>query len=75
MRFPRAREAGPYPLLDHRPLELAEHAEHLKHRPPGGRRGIDALHMKIKVEPFRVDLAQKCNQLLKAPAETVWSSP
>jgi hypothetical protein len=47
MRFPRAREARPPPLLDHRPFELAEHAEHLEHRSTGGRRSIDALDMEV----------------------------
>jgi hypothetical protein len=38
-----SREAGMYTRNDHRPLELREHAAHLKHRPAGRRLRIKPL--------------------------------
>ena len=33
---------------------IAEHAEHLKHRPSGWRAGIEALLMEIQIDALRV---------------------
>src|SRR5207247_2836439 len=41
--IPGPREASTDSFLNHRPLELSKHAHHLKHRLPGGGRGVQAL--------------------------------
>src|SRR5256885_509088 len=42
----RPRHPGGDALLDDRPLELAEHREHAKHRPPGRAGSVKALLVK-----------------------------
>jgi hypothetical protein len=46
---PRSGEASLDPLDDYCALELAEHAEHLEHRFPGWRAGIETLPMQIQI--------------------------
>src|SRR5205823_9264157 len=40
---PGPREASTDSFRNHRPLELGKHAHHLKHRLPGGGRGVEPL--------------------------------
>jgi hypothetical protein len=40
---PGPRKPGTDSFRNHRPLKFGEHAQHLKHRLAGGRRGVEAL--------------------------------
>ena len=64
-------QAGAHPLLDHRPLELGEHAHHLEHGLAGRRRGVEALLVQKKVDAERVQLAQEPHKVLKAAAQAI----
>ena len=58
-------------LDDHRPLELGEYAEHLKHAPARGRPGVDRLPVQVQVATGGLQLAQRVRQVLKAPSEPI----
>ena len=48
-------------VLNHRPLELSKHAHHLKHRLPGGCRGVEPLLAQEEVDLERVQ--RRCTQV------------
>ena len=48
-------------FLNHRPLELSKHAHHLKHRLPGGCRGVEPLLAQEEVDLERVQ--RRCTQV------------
>jgi len=53
--IPGSRKTGTHALLDHRALELRKDTHHLKHRPAGRRRGVEALLMQEQVNASGVD--------------------
>src|SRR5262249_14207620 len=56
---PGPRKASTASFLNHRPLELREHAHHLKHRLPGGCRGVEPLLAQEQLDlPPRLATAQ-----------------
>jgi hypothetical protein len=69
--WPWPRHAGHHTLADDRALELGKHAEHLKHRLAGRRRGVEALLMQIQLDPERVQLGEEGDEVLEATAETI----
>jgi len=65
---PGPPQAGAHPLLDHRSLELGEHAHHPEHRLAGRRSGVEALLVEEQVDPQRVQLGQEVDQGVSRPA-------
>ena len=59
------RHAGQHALADDRALELGKHAEHLKHRLAGRRRGVEALLMQVKLDPERVQFGEEGDKVLQ----------
>ena len=51
-------------LNDHGPLELGEHAEHLKHRLAARDCRIEPLLMQIQVNAFGVQIAEERHEVL-----------
>jgi hypothetical protein len=49
--IPGPPKACAHPLLDHRPLELGEHAHHLEQGLAGRRRGVETLLVQEQVQP------------------------
>ena len=52
-------------LDNHRALEFAEHAEHLKHDLTGWCAGVDPLLMEVEIDPLGVQFAEERDQLLQ----------
>jgi hypothetical protein len=65
------RHAGYYGPADHAALELGNQPEHLKHRPPSRRAGVEALLMQIEVDLLGVELAQEAQQIDQAASQPV----
>jgi hypothetical protein len=65
------RKAGTDTFLNHGALEFGKHAHHLKHRLAGGRRGVDALLVKVQVDLEGVDFGQEGDQVLQRAAKPV----
>jgi hypothetical protein len=68
---PGTRHARLHPLADHAALELGEHAEHLKHRPPSRRAGVQALLVQIEVDLLGVQFAEEAEQIDQAAAKSI----
>jgi hypothetical protein len=68
---PGTRHARLHPLADHAALELGEHAEHLKHRPPSRRAGVEALLVQIEVDLLGVQFAEEAKQIDQAAAKSI----
>ena len=66
-----ASEASLDALDDHRALEFAEHAQHLKHGAAGRSAGIQPLNVQIKVNILGVHLAEKGDEVLQASAKAI----
>ena len=64
-------EASLDALGDHRTLEFAEHAQHLKHGAASRSAGIQPLNMQIEINPLGVHLAQEGDEVLQASAEAI----
>jgi hypothetical protein len=62
---PSPREASLDPLDNHRALELGEDAQHLKHRLPGWRAGVDTLLMEVEVDALGVEFTEEPDQVLQ----------
>ena len=67
----RPGDAGCDPLVDQRPLEFGEHAQHLEKRLTRGRACVYALPIEVQINPGAVELAEKGNEILQAAAETI----
>jgi hypothetical protein len=50
--------------LDHRPLELGEHTEHLKQRPTRRGRRIDRLFSEVKIDANCFQLGERGDQVV-----------
>jgi len=64
-------QAGLDPFLNHRSFEFGEYRAHLKHRLPGGRRGVNPLCVQVQINVFRVDLVQETRQMLQGAAQPI----
>jgi hypothetical protein len=64
-------KAGADPFLNHRALTFGEHAKHLEHRLAAGRGRVEPLLMQEEVDPERVQLGKKADQVLQATAKPV----
>jgi hypothetical protein len=58
-------DSGVDALADYLTLKLREYAEHLKHRLTAWRSGVDPLAMRIQVNAFRMEFAQRFEQVLE----------
>jgi hypothetical protein len=63
--LPGAGKARVDAFDDDGPLELGEHAEHLVHRPPRWRAGIEALLMEVEIDLPLAQIRQDGHELLK----------
>ena len=62
---PCPREPSLDPLDNHRALELGEDAQHLKHRLPGWRAGVDTLLMEVEVDALGVEFTEEPDLVLQ----------
>jgi hypothetical protein len=64
-------KAGADALLNHRPFELGEHAQHLAHRLAGRRGSVDALLLQEKIDIESVKLGQEADKVFQRTAKPI----
>ena len=64
-------DSGVDALADYLTFELREYAEHLKHRLTAWGSRVDTLAMQVQVNAFRMEFAERFEQVLELPAKAV----